>query len=122
MSFPWGFLKGSVVVRGVGGYIKMRSTSPGGRNRTRRRGGVLAVLATVALVLGPLALTSPASADTGDVGTQGLSHSGTGTPTGTKRAESVLWYNAGSWWGNLWDTASSDFHIFQFKSGTWVDT
>jgi hypothetical protein len=83
---------------------------------------VLAVLATVALILGPLALTSPASADTGDVGTQGLSHSGTGTPTGTKRAESVLWYNAGSWWGNLWDTASSDFHIFQFKSGTWVDT
>ncbi len=51
-------------------------------------------------------------------------HAGTGTPTGTKRATSALWFNDGSWWGNLWDTASSDFHIFRFDAGTgsWVDT
>ncbi|TQJ40912.1 LGFP repeat-containing protein [Arthrobacter sp. SLBN-112] len=66
----------------------------------------------------------PASADTGDVGVAGPSHSGTGTPTGTKRATSVLWFNDGSWWGNLWDSATSDFHIFRFNAGTssWVDT
>ena len=55
---------------------------------------------------------------------EGLSHSGTGTPTGTKRAESVLWWNDGSWWGNLWDTVSGDFHIFRLDTATqkWVDT
>ena len=37
---------------------------------------------------------------------------------------SALWFNDGSWWGNLWDTASSDFHIFRFNAATksWVDT
>jgi hypothetical protein len=35
-----------------------------------------------------------------------------------------LWFNDGSWWGNLWDTASSNFHIFRFNAATssWVDT
>jgi hypothetical protein len=61
-------------------------------------------------------------ADPGDVGTAGPSHSGTGTPTGTKRAESVLWFNGGSWWGVLWDTVSQDFHIFEFANGAWGDT
>ncbi|WP_459313237.1 CBM96 family carbohydrate-binding protein [Arthrobacter sp. MDT2-2] len=65
-----------------------------------------------------------ASADVGDVGVQGPSHSGTGTPTGTKRATNALWFNDGIWWGTLWDTASADFHIFRFNAGTnaWVDT
>ena len=66
----------------------------------------------------------PASAAPGDVGVEGPSHTGTGTPTGTKRATSALWFHDGSWWGNLWDTASSDFHIFRFNASTssWVDT
>jgi hypothetical protein len=74
--------------------------------------------------MGFIVTPSVASAAPGDVGFEGLSHAGTGTPTGTKRAESVLWYNDGSWWGNLWDTASSDFHIFRFDPSTqgWVDT
>ena len=35
-----------------------------------------------------------------------------------------MWFNDGSWWGNLWDTSSSDFHIFRFNSatGSWVNT
>jgi hypothetical protein len=35
-----------------------------------------------------------------------------------------LWFNDGIWWGNLWDTASSDFHIFRFNAATssWVNT
>jgi hypothetical protein len=71
------------------------------------------------------ALVAPAaSAAAGDVGTEGLSHSGTGTPTGTKRAISALWFNDGIWWGSLWDTASSDFHVFKFNASTnsWADT
>ncbi|TLM82599.1 hypothetical protein FDW84_15495, partial [Pseudarthrobacter sp. NamE5] len=65
-----------------------------------------------------------ASAATGDVGVEGLSHSGTGTPTGTKRQTSGLWFNDGIWWGNLWDTASSDFEIFRFNASTsaWAST
>ncbi|WP_258804127.1 hypothetical protein [Pseudarthrobacter sp. NS4] len=35
-----------------------------------------------------------------------------------------MWFNDGIWWGNLWDTASSDFHIFRFNASTssWADT
>ncbi len=76
------------------------------------------------VTLGVLVVPVPASAAPGDVGVEGPSHSGTGTPTGTKRATSALWFNDGSWWGNLWDTASSDFHIFRFNTATssWVNT
>ncbi len=65
-----------------------------------------------------------ASAAPGDVGVEGPSHTGTGTPTGSKRATSGLWFNDGVWWGNLWDTSSADFHIFRFNAATssWVDT
>jgi hypothetical protein len=76
------------------------------------------------LALGVLVAPVAASAATGDVGVEGPSHVGTGTPTGSKRATSVLWFNDGSWWGNLWDTATADFHIFRFNAATssWVDT
>ena len=65
-----------------------------------------------------------ASAAEGDVGVEGPSHPGTGTPTGTKRATSSLWFNDGTWWGNLWDSASLSFHIFRFNAatGSWIDT
>lgn len=35
-----------------------------------------------------------------------------------------MWFNDGAWWGNLWDTASQDFHIFRFNAAasSWVDT
>src|SRR5215217_2152470 len=79
-----------------------------------------------AVLLAASVLTVPVAAygAPGDVGSEGPSHAGTGTPTGAKRAESVLWLNDGSWWGNLWDTATSDFHIFRFNAAThsWVDT
>ena len=83
-----------------------------------------ALIAAVLLALSVLLVPGAASAAAGDVGSEGPSHAGTGTPTGTKRAESVLWYNDGSWWGNLWDTDTSDFHIFRFNAATtsWVDT
>ena len=87
----------------------------------------LALLTVLVLLTLGMSVASPAPtarAATGDVGVEGLSHSGTGTPTGTKRAESVLWWNDGSWWGNLWDTVSGDFHIFRLDTTTqkWLDT
>jgi PKD repeat protein len=66
-----------------------------------------------------------ASADAGDVGYQGRPYLGAGgSPTGLKRAESILWWNDGSWWANMWDTASADFHIFRLDEATqtWIDT
>ena len=76
------------------------------------------------VALGVLVVPVAASAAPGDVGVEGPSHAGTGTPTGTKRATSALWFNDGLWWGNLWDTASSDFRIFRYNgaTGSWVDT
>lgn len=66
-------------------------------------------------------LAAPARAD---VGYQDQSFAGTGTPTGTKRSESLLWHNDGSWWADMWDSATADFHIFRLDGATqrWVDT
>ncbi len=92
------------------------------RRRYLRLHAQLAVL--LLAVTGVLAVPVGASAADGDIGVEGPSHLGTGTPTGTKRATSALWFNDGTWWGNLWDTATSDFHIFRFDAatGSWVDT
>ncbi|MGY4544481.1 hypothetical protein ACVWY0_004426, partial [Arthrobacter sp. UYNi723] len=99
--------------------------SAGLRLRGSRNLRLHALLTALLLALGGvLVVPVAASAAEGDVGVEGPSHSGTGTPTGTKRATSGLWFNDGLWWGNLWDTASSDFHIFRFNaaSSSWVDT
>lgn len=78
------------------------------------------------LVLAGLAALIPALAGAadGDVGYEGASYGGTGTPTGNKRAESVLWFNDGSWWAHMWDAATYDFHIFRLDAATqaWVNT
>ncbi|WP_258802960.1 hypothetical protein [Pseudarthrobacter sp. NS4] len=92
------------------------------RSRDLRLHVLLAAPLTALLLALGVVVVPAASAAPGDVGVQGPSHSGTGTPTGTKRSTSGLWFHGGSWWGNLWHTASSDFHIFKFNAGTWVDT
>jgi hypothetical protein len=76
----------------------------------------------VALVVAMLCVV-PAAASA-DVGYRDFSYTGTGTPTGTKRAESVLWFNDGTWWGNMWSSAKADFHIFRLDTTTqqWIDT
>ena len=60
----------------------------------------------------------------GDLGVPGPSHEGTGTPTGAKRGQSILWWNDGTWWGNLWDAAGGGFFIFRLDltSDTWIRT
>ncbi len=98
------------------------TTVRGGRGTPRAAS--LGLLSALVLIVGLLMVPVTASADAGDTGTPGPLHTGTGTPTGTKRAESVLWFNNGSWWGNLWDTTTKDFHIFKYSGGsqTWTDT
>ena len=96
-----------------------------GRSSRRRHvafGGLIGLLAVFAGLL--LTLPNTASAATGDVGYQDQSFSGTGTPTGTKRSESVLWWNDGSWWADMWSTSAQDFHIFRLNlsTQTWSDT
>ena len=99
------------------------SGRPSGR-RTSSRAVVPGLVAAILLAASVLMVPTEAQAAPGDLGSEGPSHAGTGTPTGTKRAESVLWFNDGYWWGNLWDTGTSDFHIFRFEAATngWVDT
>jgi len=71
-----------------------------------------------------LVFAGTAAADPGDVGHQDQSYSGTSSPTGTKRAESVLWWNDGSWWASMYDATSGDHHIFRLDLSTqkWIDT
>jgi hypothetical protein len=83
-----------------------------------------AAIMAIVVVASTMSLAPLASAATGDIGYEDQSYSGTSEPTGTKRAESVLWWNDGSWWANMWDTSTNDFHIFRLDlaSQTWVDT
>ena len=76
--------------------------------------GLVAGLLSISMAL-PAAVSA-------DVGAEGLSYAGAASnPTGEK-PESKLWFNDGSWWGSLWDTASSRYEIFRFNSGTWTST
>jgi len=78
------------------------------------------LLAVVAVLIA----AAPALPARADVGYEGHAFTGTGTPTGTKRAESLLWHNDGSWWANMWDAGTRDFHIFRLDvaTQTWIDT
>lgn len=89
------------------------------------------LLVLVALTVLTLALTGGGSrwsgdaiAASGNVVVVGPSFAGTSTPTGTKRAESVVWWNDRFWWAVMWDVRSADFHIFRFdsRSHVWLDT
>ena len=102
-----------------------RSSSRLGRNRpVIRRLLVLAAVVAVLLFDASFVRPSPAAADTGDIGYLDQSFSGTPDPTGTKRAESLLWFNDGSWWASMWDVVSGDFHIFRLDVSTqaWINT
>ena len=92
-----------------------------GNSRVRHRWSYLAPVLMAALLL---VFAGTAAADPGDVGHQDQSYSGTSSPTGTKRAESVLWWNDGSWWASMYDATSGDHHIFRLDLSTqkWIDT
>ncbi|MDQ3777924.1 MAG: hypothetical protein M3310_03520, partial [Actinomycetota bacterium] len=69
-------------------------------------------------------MCTTSAAAPGDIGYEGPSYAETSDPTSQKRAESVLWWNDGSWWGVLWDAESLGFHVFKFDAlaQTWSDT
>ena len=83
--------------------------------RLRRFNWLIAPVAAVVLVA-----TVAAAAD---LGRRDLSYAGTTAPTGQK-PQSKLWFNDGSWWGALFNTASSHFEIFRldWATQTWVST
>ncbi len=66
-----------------------------------------------------------AQADTTDVGYRDFSYgSGTASPTGNK-PQDKLWYTSdGTWWGILFNSATTNFDIYRFDKATqsWSDT
>jgi PKD repeat protein len=95
----------------------MRGTRFGRKMHIARRLGLLVTAVAVLAAAAPTAALA-------DVGHRDQSFSGTSSPLGTKRAESALWFNDGTWWANMWERTSGDFHIWRLNSLTqaWVDT
>jgi PKD repeat protein len=88
--------------------------------------GTYTVGLTVANSAGSDSVTRSAliTVSAGSIGFQDMSTQGAGSaPTGEK-PESKLWFNDGSWWGVLFDSASQTHHIFRLDrtSQSWVDT
>src|SRR3954452_22805047 len=86
-----------------------------------------AAIARVAVVLVAYLLLAAfaTAAAQADVGYRDGSTSGTHSATGTKRPESPLWINDGSWWANMWDPVSDDYHVFRLSPSSpqsWTDT
>ena len=88
--------------------------------------GTYTVTLTVANSLGSNTLTKSGliSVSTGATGFMDMSTQGTGGAATGEKPESKLWWNAGSWWGVLFDNVSQTYHIFQLNRATetWVDT
>jgi hypothetical protein len=90
--------------------------------RSRKR-SLYSFIALVPLLL----IGSLAASEKIDVGYRDFSYpAGTGSnskPTGDK-PESKLWFNDGRWWGILWSTPGSAYHIHYLDTVTqdWLDT
>jgi PKD repeat protein len=85
---------------------------------------VLRIVLSASVLSVAIFLPAAAVADAGDVGFEGPSYAGAGAdPTGEK-PESKLWFNDGSWWGSLWDTASGRYEIHRLNTSTqtWTST
>ena len=78
--------------------------------------------ALVVLVLTVLGIgAGPARAD---IGTMGPSYKGVGTataPTGEK-PQTKTWVNDGTWWADMYDSATGSFEIYKRVNGTWTTT
>lgn len=83
----------------------------------------LLLLASIAWQVTPAGSTS-AAATTGDVGYVGGATTGDGSAATGEKPESKLWWNDGSWFAVLFETASQQHHIFRLdrSSEQWVDT
>jgi PKD repeat protein len=56
------------------------------------------------------------------VGFKDQSFSGASTAPSGSKPESKLWFNDGIWWADMWETTSSQFHIFRLSGSVWQDT
>jgi PKD repeat protein len=89
-----------------------------------RRRLLIGAFATLLGVGGSFSVIASAHAS-GNFGYQDQSQAGAGTTApSADKPESKLWYAAGNWWADLWDTISSTHHIFELNRSTekWVDT
>jgi PKD repeat protein len=80
-------------------------------------------LVTAMIVAGSLlAFSPPASADP-VYGIPSLSYSGASNPPTSDKPQSKLWWNAGSWWADMWNTGTG-WSIFRLDrtTETWVNT
>lgn len=79
----------------------------------------------IGLLTGLLAAMVPSAALAAtDIGYPGPPTTGDGSGATGEKPESKLWWNDGSWWSVLFDTASQNHRIFRLDTVTqrWVDT
>lgn len=99
--------------------------SPARGLRPRRPRALALIVALVALT-GLVACEPPPPVGTnpGDIGWEGPAYTGSsGAPSGSK-PESKVWFHDGRWWGDLWDTTTSDHYIhwYDVSGRRWVRT
>jgi hypothetical protein len=96
---------------------------PRRRRRLIPRAAARAAL-PLALVTASLSAAAPATASA-DVGYRDQAYTATSVvkPSGYK-PQSKLWFAYGSWWGDLFDPASGEYHVFRFDASqqAWIDT
>ena len=95
------------------------------RPRPLRRAPAVGALAVLVGFLGITAGSAgKPSVEASTFTVAGPSFVGTSVPTGTKRAESDVWWNDGSWWASMWSRGAHGFHIFRFstRSRRWFNT
>ena len=82
--------------------------------------GALVLCMSIAglLFVGP----GSAFAATPSYGYQSVAYTGVANPPTSDKPQSKLWWNAGSWWADMW--TSGGWHIFKLdrSTETWVDT
>src|SRR5215210_3035571 len=82
------------------------------------------IFVAAAAVVSVAATGVAASADPGDIGTEGPGYAPvTGSPTQTK-PESKLWFNDGAWWASMYSPAAGVHRIHRLDAATerWIDT
>ena len=81
-------------------------------------------LAGMLLLVAAFVQVGTASAATPQFGFKDQSFSGASTAPSGSKPESKLWFNDGIWWATMWDTTTSQFHIFQLNAAgtTWSVT
>ena len=76
------------------------------------------------LVLAGAVLSAPGRAEADPVyGTQSIAYSGVSNPPTSDKPQSKLWFNAGSWWADMWTTGTG-WNIYRLdrSTETWVNT